>query len=375
MSTKKTPLVLSTFLTLSSLFTLTSLTSCSMALQDHYSSVTPHSMAPISEGTDMVSVENYYELVNALLFFVTEHREVGVIRLLNLEKEEVKTHLTQAVAEVLTQTALGSYGVDSINWESTAILGNYEAEITITYKKTEEDFENILSLNGEYAITRTLTQEIVAMNDHLVVQNSYASSDRNQISTIVSQAFAYAAQSIVEIPQVHITFYPKEGPWRLVEFQFEYSLGESVRRSRQQSLERRITDSTGKLWTSDVAQDMFQLLAGIIWDTADLTDTGSTAYDVLVLRRGNSRGFAFSIQALCQEMDLSTTVVEGSLDGITHYWNQITLPTNEIYHIDVTLGPTEEGNYPYYSDYELEELGYVWNRAAVMATTPLSQET
>lgn len=343
---------------------LVTLGGCSMALQNHYSSVTPHTVAPLVEGSGVISVENYYELVNALLYFVSEHQETGQVRFLNYSKETVKTHMTEAVVEVLTQTALGSYGGNTIDWEVSTILGHLEAELTISYKKEQADFDNILHLNGSTAIARTLTQQLIDLNDSVVVQNAFSSTDRSQIASIISQSIAGAAQFLVEIPQVHTTFYPKEGPWRLVEFQFQYSLGESVRRSRQDSLMKRIQDCTSPLWSLKT-EDMYQRLMEILWNDGEMDDVGSTAYDVLVLRKGNSRGFALAFQALCQEMDLKSYVIEGTFQGDICYWNMITLESGDTHHVDVTRG-NDEGVFSYFSDEEMEALGYEWNRGTAM---------
>lgn len=345
---------------------LSLLSSCSIFLEDRYSAVSPHLITEISEGS-VISVDNYYELVNALVYYVTEHSEVGQIRFVNYEKDLARSHLTEAVIEVLMETVLGSYGVENITWELNMIVANLEAVINIEYKKTQEDYEAILLLNGATAMTRSLIQNLSDMGTGLVIQNSYASSNRNQISQIIHLAFSGAASSLVEIPQVHTTFYPKEGPWRMVEISFQYSLGETVRSSRQKTLEQAIETATSQMWSGS-DRDRYQTLMWNLWESAQLEGVGNTPYDVLVNGSGTNRGFALSVAALCQELSLECLVVEGEYLGEVHYWNQIILENGVVYHVDITQGVTEEDIFPYWSDDELEDLGYDWDKAHVLVS-------
>lgn len=333
---------------------------CTMLLEDTYSSVKVHTVAPVSEDSKIISVENYYELVNAILYFVMEHQEEGVIRLEDYEKEMAKTHLTEAVLEVRSDTALGSYAVDDISWELNTILGNLEVTVSVDYNKTPEEYEQIVYVSGNSAIVRTLTQSISDMTSSLVIQNSYGTSSRNGLSQLIHQAISGAASKLVEIPQIQTNFHPKEGDWRLVEFTFTYSLGENLRTIRQNNLEGKIEDLASSLWTLSDEVKIYQTLQEKIQSLGEAGDTGNTPYDVLALRQGNSRGFALSYLALCQELGLECRVLEGTLNGQPYYWNQITLSSGESHHLDVTKTLTEE-EHGFFSDSEMLALGYDWN--------------
>lgn len=333
---------------------------CTMLLEDTYSSVKVHTVAPVSEDSKVISVENYYELVNSILYFVMEHQEEGVIRLEDYDKELAKTHLTEAVLEVQSDTALGSYAVDGITWELNIILGKLEVTVFIDYNKTPEEYEEIVYVSGNSAIVRTLTQGISDMTSKIVIQNSYGTSSRNGVSQLIHQAISGAASKLVEIPQIQTNFHPKEGDWRLVEFTFTYSLGEELRISRQDNLEGKIEDITSSLWTSSDEEKIYQTLREKLESLAEVSGSGGTPYDVLVLRRGNSRGFAYTYLALCQELGLECRVLEGSLEGEPYYWNQITFSNGDSHHLDVTDVLREEGQV-YFSDSEMLALGYDWN--------------
>lgn len=343
---------------------------CSAFLEESYSSVTPHSITPMSEGTGSVTVESYYELVNGLLYFVTGHYEVAQIRFVDYDRDLAKMHMAEAVMEVQTETALGSYGVESVEWELNFIIGSLEAEIEIVYGKSAEEFGAIVPVIGSSAMSRQLVQNFTDLKGVLVLQNGYASSDRSQISQVIHQAFTGAAQVLVEIPEVHTALYPKEGPWRIVEFTFLYEAGEGEIERRQRALGQEIKDKTSQLWTE--SGDKVQILMGVVYEGAEEGE-GDTPYDVLVRGEGDSRGFALSLAALCQEMGVGCQVIEGSFLGEEHYWNLVTLPSGGVHHVDVLRG-SDEGVFGYYGDEEFLGMGYLWDDSRIPSAGVYEQE-
>lgn len=112
---------------------------------------------------------------------------------------------------------------------------------------------------------------------------------------------------------------------------------------------------------------MHQTLMKKLWSESRPEDVGSSPYDVLVRGGGTPRGFALAFVALCQEMGISATVIEGTHLGEVAYWNLITLDDERVYHVDLYQGPNEWGDFSYYSDTHMEQMGYVWSRVGVKA--------
>lgn len=334
-------------------------TACSMFLEDTYSSVTPHTVAPVSEENNFISVESYHELVNALTYFVTEMEETGQIRLSDYDKDNAKTDLNTAIIEVMNETAWGSYAVSSIHWDTNTIMGYLEAQIQITYKKTPEEVDEILLVSGTTALVRAISQGLNEMEDSVILQNSRASTDRSQVPSMMQRAYQLSAQSLVELPEVHTTFYPKEGAWRMIELSFHYTLSPETRQERLIALEDSIAQLTSPLWSME-EEDYFQALVQVMTEVSTPSNVGDTPYHVLVEGSGTSRGVALAYLALCQEMNLSCEVIEGTLYGETYHWNRITKEDGSSFHLDVSLAPLEEGKTPYYTPQEMKGKGYDW---------------
>ena len=88
----------------------------------------------------------------------------------------------------------------------------------------------------------------------------------------------------------------------------------------------------------------------------------STAYAALMENRADSQGIALAFQLLCQELELESTVVQGTLDGQVHFWNVYTLEDGVYRHVDASR---EAGLL--LTDDELASLGYQWNREETTA--------
>lgn len=348
-------------------------TGCSIFVQDTYSTVSTHIVAPVAEGTGLIAIENYRELVNAITYFVSEYDSTGQIRLSGYEKENASTDMEEAVTEILTKTALGSYGVSAITWDVNNIMSNLEAEINITYTKEEENFQSIQKIDGTSAMVRSISQSIASCSPELVLQNSWSSSNRNQISSLLQRAMTDSVTSLVEIPEIHVSFHPKEGPWLILELQFTYETSETTLLRRQELLTEALDEQVGALWSMG-SMDVFQLILGRLSELAKYSTQGNTPYDILLLKKGNSQGFALTLLAFCQEMGLDALLVEGTLNGTPHYWNQITLETGEVHYVDVTIPPDEMGIYPYFGEDSLAALGYLWDQSLFPTATEIAPD-
>lgn len=348
----------------------TSVTGCSVFLEDSYSAVSLHTVAPVAEDASYIGVESYYELVNALAYYVTAQNETGQIRFVNYNKEQAKSDMNVAVAEVMNETAMGSYGVESIQWDINSIMGNMEGDITIEYHKTPEELEGILLVSGTSAIVRGVSHGLSEMLDAVTVKTTWASSDRSQIPDILQRAYESSAAYLVEIPTVHTSFYPKEGSWRILELEFYYNLSLEQRVERVAELEEALYQITSPLWSQKDEDFPLRLLQTLSAEVSLSTD-GDTPYHVLVAGEGTYRGISLAYLALCQEMALSCQVVEGSLDGVEHHWNLVTLADGSSIHVDASRGDKEPC---YYYDNEMEALGYEWKKSSyATALAPLAE--
>ena len=87
-------------------------------------------------------------------------------------------------------------------------------------------------------------------------------------------------------------------------------------------------------------------------------DGGSTAWDALVGGGADSLGAALAFQLLAGELNVGAALVEGTLDGEAHFWNQLTADGGAHY-VDLT----RDADGTTYSPQDLLALGYLWDGA------------
>ena len=101
------------------------LSGCSSLLARSYTSLTPHSATPPAEGdSSILRVENYQELVNALIYLISLGEEEGTVRMYNYD-QDVEQSLSNACLEVVQEDPLGAYSVDFIRYDVTPIVSYY----------------------------------------------------------------------------------------------------------------------------------------------------------------------------------------------------------------------------------------------------------
>ena len=90
------------------------LSGCSAMLERSYEAAQRHEEKPATAAdASALRVENYRELVSAVLYLVSQGQEEGSIQLYDYDGE-VENDLTRACLEVATEDPLGAYAVDYI---------------------------------------------------------------------------------------------------------------------------------------------------------------------------------------------------------------------------------------------------------------------
>ena len=135
------------------------LTGCSALLERPYAVVESHTEQPAAGDGSSVQVGTYSELVNAVLFFVSQGTEVGELQLVEYTGD-VEEDLNRACLEVATEDPLGAYAVDFIKNQYTRVLTTYEATITISYRRTREQINSLVNVTGTSAIRNEVAEAL-----------------------------------------------------------------------------------------------------------------------------------------------------------------------------------------------------------------------
>ena len=338
------------------------LSGCSSLLERPYVMVEPHREQPVLSGdSSALQVSTYSELVSAVLFLVTQGAESGTIQLVDY-LGEVEGDLSRACLEVSTEDPLGAYAVDFIKHSYTRVLTTYEATLSIAYRRTADQVRALARVTTTSAIRREVSEALEAGRPELALRVNYFTGDAGTVVDLVRQAYYGAPAAAVELPRYTVALYPDagSGAQRIVEIVFSYSEDPAEMEERRAQLQGRAAELTAHLSPQSPEEpvrlsQLFSLLPGSV--RLD-PDGGSTAWDALVGGGADSLGAALAFQLLAGELNVGAALVEGTLNGEAHFWNQLTADGGAHY---VDLTRNADGTT--YSAEDLLSLGYLWEGA------------
>ena len=333
------------------------LTGCSALLDRPYTVVEPHAEQPAAGDGTSIQVSTYSELVNAVLFFVSQGTEEGLLQLVDYSGE-VEADLNRACLEVARDDPLGAYAVDFIKNSCTRVLTTYEAVISISYRRTREQLSSLVNVTGASAIREEVGAALADYRSEVVLRVAYFTADAVAITRLVRQAYYDAPDAALGMPECTVALYPDTGSQRIVEILLTYPEEADVLRRRRDELRGAVEELLLPLRTGQqspsVRRATLFALAGEQLRYAP--GGGPTAWDALLGDGADSEGMALAFQLLSRELSVGSALVEGTLDGAPHFWNQLT-DDGGTHYVDLTRS---SGGVTY-SAADLAELGYVWD--------------
>ncbi|WP_130870692.1 hypothetical protein [Intestinimonas massiliensis (ex Afouda et al. 2020)] len=336
------------------------LSGCSSLLDRPYVMVEPHVEQPAVAGdSSTLQVSTYSELVNAVLFLVSQGTEEGMIQLTDY-RGEVEDDLNRACVEVAKDDPLGAYAVDFIKNSYTRVLATYEATISITYRRTKEQVQSLINVTSTSAIRKEVSAALSEYRPELVLRVGYFTGGTDSVAGLVRQAYYDAPASAMGMPECTVTLYPDTGTQRIVEILLTYPEDVEAMRAKSAQLQAEVEALFAPLnpqQYSDIERlsQLFRLLPqAVTYDPGG----GSTAWDAIVGNGADSQGLALAFQLLAGEMGVDSTLVEGTLNGEPHFWNQLS-SDGGAHYVDLT----RDSSGTTWSAQDLLDLGYLWDGA------------
>lgn len=326
------------------------LTGCEAMLNGEYLSVKPHSVLTAAEDdSSVIRVENYQELVSGILKLVSSRQEQGVIQLGNYNTRDVEADLSAACLEVSHEDPLGAYAVDYIKHEFSRILTYYQATITIGYRRTLEQMKSIVPVTGSSAIRSEVGSALAGFSPEAVLRVTYFNEDEHYIRALALQAYYDTPAAAFGMPEITVSVYPDTGYQRIVEITFTYAEPlESLHEKSQQlqTAARSLSQSAinrnfrGRLLLSALYGSLLDYRAAAEEELPEgeaAPARSSLPYAALVEGDPDSQALALAFKLMCNTAQAECTVVQGTLDGLPHFWNIVTVGSDHR-HIDATLG-------------------------------------
>lgn len=337
-------------------------TGCSSMLNRDYSSVTVHSATPTAEGdANTMRVQNYQELVNALIYLINQGEESGSIRYSG-EEADFKKLMDEACLEVKQEDPLGAYAVDYIKYSVISIVGSYEADVQITYRRTREQVASIVDATGAAAIRSELSRALSSFDTEVVLRISYFEENEAYIQQLVRQAYLSNPATALDFPDAQVAMYPESGQQRIVEVTLTYHQSLQTLESWRNSLSREADRICQPLTELTIKEKLDGITGTLQSMGAYSAQGGSTAYDALLGGGGDSQGVALAFSLLCRQVGITCSVVDGQKNGQSHFWNVVQTASG-YRHVDLSRA----GSVTYNVDQTMTQQGYVWDTQQVPA--------
>lgn len=130
---------------------------CASMLDHNYTVVQPHEDGPASDG-DVITAENYQQLEDAVIYFVDQGMSYGVVHLSNYtpDRGDVEADVDAACLYAVQEYPLGSYAVSYIKPQTSYIVSYYEVSVYLSYRRTQDQVNSIVSVTGTSAIREEL---------------------------------------------------------------------------------------------------------------------------------------------------------------------------------------------------------------------------
>lgn len=322
-----------------------------------YVSVTAHKDRQDEIEQEIILVENYDQLQDALVNVVENGVESCAISVEAFDPRTVEHNISMAIRYVTKTDPLGAYAVDSVTYEQ-GISGAQEAvAVQIRYNRNLSELRSVKRVSGMMAAVDQITSALDQVDSGVVLRiENYEDMDYVQLM----QDYADEnPEKVMEVPQVTVNTFPRTGDSRVLEIKFNYqSNRESLR-----DMQSRVQDvfSSARLYVSGDGEtnEKYAQLYSFVTERYDYRiETSITpAYSLLSHGVGDSRAFATVYAAMCHRSGLECMVVSGTHEGEPWFWN-IVCVEDAFYHVDLV----NSTGFIKLADEEMA--GYVWDYSA-----------
>lgn len=330
------------------------LSGCGNLYGGTYSSVTPHVQSDLPNIGREDSAADYDQLYAALSRMVEAGEEKAVIYVTEYDSEHLEEDIVRVRTQIESFHPIGAYAVDWMSIRQGLSKSQSALTVHARYIHGKSEIRDIQRADTRNDVIQKVRLAMDRFDSVLVLWvQQYEDMD---LLRIVEDYAMDAPQTVMEAPAVTVEMYPNMGADRVIEIKFSYQTGRDTLRSMQEQVEPVFERARKAVQGSN--NSGYRVLYDFLMKGYNhhITPSITPSYSLLRYGVGDSKAFAQVYAAMCRESDLECLVVNGTRNGVSHYWN-IIREGSVYYHLDL-LG----GRYALYSNAELR--GYVWDYSA-----------
>ena len=308
------------------------LSGCARLFEKEYVSEKEYEDPEISGDSETLEIHDYAGLLRLLNAMVANFETQQSLIFTNYDGI-IADDLSKACWELRSNTALGSFCVQDIEYTTEQVVAYCEAEITVSYKRSEEEVKGLTSVQTRSAIAQCAADALEDQKSKFAVLMNTSALTETDVKELVLQTCLDHPVLAVEIPTVDVTMFAGETSQRIFEITLHNTLSAEETAQRREAVSKAVEELVSSI-DSD-APDRALQAAVLTADHCSMNgELGSTAYDALVLGSADSQGLAMAYRAVCDALEVDCLVINGQLDGGVHVWNIVSLEGNR-YHLDL----------------------------------------
>jgi len=350
---------------------LLSLCGCASVLDGEISEIKPYlpSSSQITSGsksddnTPIITTDDeFVAAVNALL---AAGEDSAVFRLpITDNTEEKENELSALCRRIALETPLGSWAVYYITCKLTPIVSYYDAQISISYKRTASEIASLFSAASVRYLDSRLQNALTGFDSSLAFYTSLNDITGDYICSQIQILYDEHPLEAVMLPGIEVSSSPASSGERIMEIVFNWEYPQTILADMQKRAEAQADSIAGQ--TADTGDaNIISAFCTQLMRKAVLIDDGSTlqdtAYSVLVSGSGTKEGFSRAFKALCDRMNIDCRIVNGWRDGEDSTWNLV-FCEDAWYHLDISEIASGEDPTDYLScDDRFLSQRYIWN--------------
>ena len=357
------------------------LTGCDSLVKDSYQTVVRHSEeAPEPASLEIpeeqpVTVSNRTELRGAVLSDIRSWVEHDYIRVRDY-KGSLEADLKEILRYATQEDPIGAYAVDFLDGQLTGNRKEGKIELSIVFRRSASEINSIVTVNNtDRALTRI---DLALKNFEPSLTLRIRDYKKTDFEEYLRSFCALNPNLMPVIPQLSAELYPASGQTRILEMHFLYPENRDELRQKQKAVSTILDSAASYVSTGKDNRTRIEMLGRFLSNRFRYEigpeDSNTPVYSLLCDGVASSRAFSAVFLYECSLAQVPCWRVKGSRWGDTRYWNIVQLD-DVYYHLDLMAG-IEQGlrNVRFYSQQEMAEAGYQWDRDGYPANPEPPQE-
>lgn len=301
-----------------------------------------------------VEVSNYFKLKLEITRLVLAHKETGMLDFRNYSGD-VYDDIAEACKDVSTNTAMGAYCVEYISYGIERIVAYYEASISITYKRTEEETSKIITISTSDGLGECVSDALSELRESFVVMINASMIGAEEAEGFVQAVCREDPLLCIYKPVTAVEVYSGNGIQKIFEFRIDYGGSQDDLMEKRRALSDAVGGLADRITAESDAYRAFQAATLLAEGCVSDENAGATAYSAIIEGVADSEGMAMAFRAVCAVAGIPCQIVLGSLYAEEHYWNMIEIEESW-YHVDVSRA-MEDG----FAATFLQNDAYMWD--------------